>query len=67
VEFLVCSKSKYLSNFSARRVFRHAGTDVKVYNGTDGGVGKAPDRCHFLGYFIIQSEWIANLKPCLLK
>ncbi len=30
VEFLVCLKSKYLSYFSARRVFRHAGMDVRL-------------------------------------
>ncbi len=30
VEFLTCLKSKYLSFFSARRVFRHAGMDVRL-------------------------------------
>jgi len=30
VDFLACEKSKYLLDFPARRVFRHAGTDVTV-------------------------------------
>ena len=51
MDFLACSKSKYMPNFSACRDFRHAGTDVT---------------CHFVrhgGFFGTQGRTLLLLLP----